>query len=188
MTRDWQTVPELADLRQDLARFEQHILQLAGRLGLRLAALHVDHLAVRCHDERTATRWRQGWAQCGQLLSDKIINQRPIQVFALDRPLALGPWSVPLIELPWPGQRHYPHEGWEHLEVVLPGDPHTLRDRALSLLDAEALSDPALRVKLSQPAAAGERLPNPTLAVSDGVATIKFHPWSLQRVIESETR
>ncbi|HEC1251030.1 TPA: VOC family protein, partial [Citrobacter braakii] len=31
-----------------------------------------------------------------------------------------------------------------------------------------------------------ERLPNPTLAVSDGSVTIKFHPWSIEAIVASE--
>ncbi|PAW91672.1 hypothetical protein CKQ79_29675, partial [Klebsiella pneumoniae] len=22
------------------------------------------------------------------------------------------------VELPWPGEKRYPHEGWEHIEIV----------------------------------------------------------------------
>jgi len=31
-----------------------------------------------------------------------------------------------------------------------------------------------------------ERLPNPTLAVTDGKTTIKFHPWSIEKIVASE--
>lgn len=35
--------------------------------------------------------------------------------------------------------KRYPHEGWEHIEIVLPGDPETLNARALALLSDEGL-------------------------------------------------
>ena len=38
--------------------------------------------------------------------------------------------------------KRYPHEGWEHIEIVLPGDPETLNARALALLSDEGLSLP----------------------------------------------
>lgn len=45
-------------------------------------------------------------------------------------------------------EKRYPHEGWEHIEIVLPGDPETLNARALALLD-EGLSLPGISVKTS---------------------------------------
>ncbi len=67
-----------------------------------------------------------------------------------------------------PGEKRYPHEGWEHIEIVLPGDPETLNARALALLSDEGLSLPGISVKTSSPKGEHERLPNPTLAVTDG--------------------
>jgi predicted metalloenzyme YecM len=51
------------------------------------------------------------------------------------------------LELPWPGEKRYPHEGWEHIEIVLPGEPETLNARALALLSDEGLSKPGIFVK-----------------------------------------
>jgi predicted metalloenzyme YecM len=31
-----------------------------------------------------------------------------------------------------------------------------------------------------------ERLPNPTLAVTDGQVTVKFHPWTIEQIVASE--
>jgi predicted metalloenzyme YecM len=31
-----------------------------------------------------------------------------------------------------------------------------------------------------------ERLPNPTLAVTDGSVTVKFHPWTIEQIVASE--
>lgn len=48
-------------------------------------------------------------------------------------------------------EKRYPHEGWEHIEIVLPGDPETLNARALALLSDEGLSLPGISVKTSSP-------------------------------------
>ncbi|WP_428943296.1 VOC family protein [Pantoea sp. FN060301] len=178
---------ELSDLANDLPRFESSLTQLAARLGLDLAALEVDHIAVRCHQNSTAERWKQGFLQLGELFSEKTINGRPIALFELRNPLKVGPWQITVIELPWPGNRLYRHEGWEHIEVVLRGDPAQLGMRALALLADEGLCEPGISVKSSAPEGEGERLPNPTLAVSDGTVTIKFHPWSLKEIVTSES-
>ncbi|MFU0780825.1 MAG: Protein yecM [Citrobacter braakii] len=91
-----------------------------------------------------------------------------------------------IVELPWPGEKRYPHEGWEHVEIVLPGEVETLNARALALLSDHGLSQPGIFVKTSSPKGERERLPNPTLAVSDGSVTIKFHPWSIEAIVASE--
>lgn len=177
---------ELIDLSNDLPRFLHSLNHLAQRLGLDLAALEVDHIAVRCHQNTTAERWKQGFLQTGTLFSQKDIAGRPIALFELTHPLQVGPWAISVIELPWPGERRYRHEGWEHVEVVLRGDPETLGARALALMADEGLIQQGISVKSSAPQGAGERLPNPTLAVTDGQVTIKFHPWSLREIVDSE--
>ncbi|VDZ78383.1 Protein yecM [Salmonella bongori] len=70
-----------------------------------------------------------------------------------------GGFSV--IELPWPGEKRYPHEGWEHIEIVLPGEPETLNARALALLSDEGLSQPGIVVKTSAPQGEHETFAKP---------------------------
>ncbi|MGK3142092.1 VOC family protein [Pantoea sp. C2G6] len=177
---------ELDDLKRDLTRFEQSLQDFAQRLGLRLNDLEVDHIAVRCHQETTAARWQQGLGQIGTCFSEAMINGRPICLFKLHQPLSLAGWDLDVIELPWPGEKRYRHEGWEHVEVVLRGDPETLGRRAMALLSDEALTQPGISFKTSSPQGENERLPNPTLAVTDGQTTIKFHPWRLEEIVASE--
>lgn len=177
---------ELVDLSNDLARFTASLYELADRLELQLDGLNADHIAVRCHQVATAERWKKGFLRHGVLFSEKIIHGRPIALFELTTPLKVGPWEIGVVELPWPGERVYRHEGWEHVEIVLSGDPQTLSARALALFADEGLSKPGLSIKNSAPKGEGERLPNPTLAVSNGTVTLKFHPWSLKEIVKSE--
>ncbi|HAU5647661.1 VOC family protein [Serratia marcescens] len=181
-----QAIAELDDLVLDLPRFEQALHQFAAKLRLDLAACTADHISLRCHQNATAERWRQGLMQCGTLLSESMINGRPICLFDLSQPLAVGPWQIDCVELPYPGEKRYPHEGWEHVELVLSGDPQTLHARALSLLADEALLTPGIKLKQSSPKGEGERLPNPTLAITDGTVTLKFHPYSIRDIVASE--
>ena len=182
----WHTVDALQDIRADLPRFEAALQTLAARLALDITGLHADHISLRCHQKATAERWRAGFEQCGSLLSENMINGRPICLFRLDEPVCVGPWRFTLVELPWPGEKRYPHEGWEHIEIVLPGEPETLNARALALLADEGLSQPGIFVKTSSPRGERERLPNPTLAVTDGQVTVKFHPWTIEQIVASE--
>lgn len=182
----WASIEALRDLAEDLARFEQALTALADRLNLDLFHYTADHISVRCHQVATAERWRQGLLQCGSLLSESQINGRSICLFDLAQPLQLGAWAIDCVELPYPGEKRYPHEGWEHVELVLGGDPQTLFSRALAELPDEALLAPGIKLKFSTPQGEHERLANSTLAVTDGGVTIKFHAHSIRDVIASE--
>lgn len=183
---NWQDTEELQDIVADLPRFSQALQALAERIGLDIAPLNADHISLRCHQNTTAERWQRGFERCGVLFSESVINGRPIRLFRLHEPVCVAHWRFTLIELPWPGEKRYAHEGWEHVEIVLPGTPETLNARALALLSDEGLSKPGLSVKTSSPKGENERLPNPTLAVTDGKITIKFHPYTLEDVVASE--
>lgn len=186
LMNNWQEIEELQDIVADLPRFRDDLQALTARLGLAIAPLHADHISLRCHQNATADRWRRGFEQCAELLSENIINGRPICLFKLHQPLHVEHWAFTVIELPWPGEKRYPHEGWEHIEIVLPGAPETLNARALALLADEGLRQPGIVVKTSSPKGERERLPNPTLAVTDGKVTVKFHPWTIEEIVASE--
>ena len=177
---------ELDDLKSDLERFEESLQNFAQRLGLSLCDHEIDHIAVRCHQDTTAARWQQGLQQMGTEFSSAVINGRPICLFKLDQPLIVAGCQIDVVELPWPGEKRYRHEGWEHVEVVLRGDPESLGMRAMALLSDAALTQPGISFKTSAPKGENERLPNPTLAVTDGQTTIKFHPWRLEEIVASE--
>lgn len=185
---NWQDIDELQDLTGDLQRFSLQISELAARIGLDLRPLNADHISLRCHQNSTAERWRAGFEQCGELYSESEVNGRPICLFKLRHPVCAGDWQFTLIELPWPGEKRYPHEGWEHVEIVLPGPAESLNQRALALLSDDGLLQKGIAVKTSAPAVEGERLPNTTFAITDGSVTLKFHPWSLEDIVESERR
>jgi len=176
----------LADLAADLPRFVQSLETLAEKLQLDLSQFTADHISLRCHQNSTADRWRAGLLQCASLLSETPINGRPICLFDLQQPLTIGPWQIDCIELPYPGEKRYPHEGWEHVELVIGGDPAALYANALSLLPDAALLAKGISLKHSSPKGELERLPNPTLAVTDGTVTIKFHPYHIREIVASE--
>ncbi|HFT5240171.1 TPA: VOC family protein [Yersinia enterocolitica] len=182
--RSLKDIAQLQDLIIDLPIFEQKLANFSAKLNLDLTQFSADHISLRCYQTETAERWRSGLLQCGYLMSETQINGRPICLFDLVNPLSVGPWQIDCIELPYPGKTHYPHQGWEHVELVIPGDPQTLMQRARALLPAEL--PVGMTEKFSSPQGEHERLVNPTLAVSDGEITIKFHPYTLRQIIESE--
>ncbi|CNF37463.1 protein yecM [Yersinia enterocolitica] len=177
-------IVELPDLLTDLPYFAQKLVVFAAKLNLDLTQFSADHISLRCHQTQTAQRWRSGLQQCGNLMSETQINGRAICLFDLTPPLVVGPWQIDCVELPYPGKTYYPHEGWEHVELVLPGDPQTLMQRARALLPTTLPE--GVTTKFSSPQGEHERLANPTFAVSDGEITIKFHPYTLRQIVDSE--
>jgi len=107
----WHTPEALQDIRADLPRFEAALQTLAGRLALDINGLHADHISLRCHQNATAERWRKGFEQCGTLLSENIINGRPICLFRLDEPVCVGPWRFTVVEVDYPHGSHIVAEG-----------------------------------------------------------------------------
>ncbi|AOM39875.1 VOC family protein [Xenorhabdus hominickii] len=177
-------IDELQDLTADLCEFEKKLTQFSEHLGLHLTQYSADHISLRCNKTLIAERWRRGFLQCGRLMSENIINGRPICLFELEQPITLFDWQIDCLELPYPGKKHYVHQGWEHVEIVLPVQPEQLMLEAYQLLPQPLPA--GFRTKESHPKGNNERLPNPTLAVTNGEITVKFHPFSLKEIIKSE--
>lgn len=181
-------IPELHDLTEQFADFEQQIITLSSKIGLFLPDLYSDHIAVRCNHIKTAERWRQGFAQCSTLLSEKVFNGRPIYLFQLNTPLTLAGLQVDCIELPYPkANRHYAQESWEHIEFVVPAEEGQFHQVALSLISDEGLTRQGIKITCANAKKVAGQLPNPTVEITDGIVTIKFHPYSIQQVIQSES-
>ncbi|MGG4662450.1 VOC family protein [Providencia vermicola] len=177
-------VPQLKDLWENLPKFANQLQSMAKQLDVSLTAYVIDHISVRCHHLETAQRWHDGLLQCGQIISDNIINGRPIRLYELSQPLQIAGQSVFIVELPFPKDKKYPQESWEHIEMVINVPPAELEKTARALLPNPL--PVGFNVKVSQPKGQQERLPNPTLAVSNGKITIKYHPFTLKKIIESE--
>lgn len=178
-------------LKDQWSEFSQSILGFAKRLGLHNFQLHCDHVALRVNDLETAQTLLAQWQPFGQVISDSVINGRPIYIIGLDKPLTLGGWTIDCVELPFPA-KHYPQEGWEHIELVLPGNATTMAEleQALTAINpdiaAVLAANPEIKVKRSSPQAEGEQLANPTIAFKLGAICIKVHSAGIKAVVASE--
>lgn len=181
---DFANVPELHDLWSALPEFDQQLTQMAQALKISLTDFQIDHISVRCHHIETAERWRAGLLRCAHLMSENEINGRPIYLFDLFQPLNVVSQKVFVVELPFPKGKTYPQETWEHVEMVIDVAPKNLENTAYALLPQSLPK--GYSIKVSQPKGQSERLPNPTLAVTNGIITIKYHPFTLKQIIESE--
>ena len=181
----------LTALGADLMDFEQKIQQLATEMAINLAHYEIDHLAVRVNTEQNAKNWLTALLKCGKILSDNIVNGRPIYLIQLEKPLAFAGQFVDVIELPFPKNKQHPQETWEHIEIVMPFLNHESIEEWVERINSQFLWKglTQLTIKVSEPKVEGEQLPNPSIAVSfadkiQNHTCIKVHPYSIKKILE----
>ena len=200
-------------LTQSWPAFEAQILALLETLGLADKALVCDHVALRVNSIASADALRDAFSRVGKIISDNIINGRTILIIELDTPLTLGQFSIACVELPYPSDKVYPQEGWEHIELVIDSkatecdtmsqDLLALCPKLSALLPYEQAAEPVpsssqdlssqglaslagIKIKMSSPKGDKERLANPTIAFKRDDVCIKVHPHGIKAVIASE--
>lgn len=203
-------------LIQSWPAFETQIVAFLKTLDLADKALFYDHVALRVNSIASANALKDAFSHKGKVISDNIINGRTILIIELDTPLTLGRFSIACVELPYPSDKVYPQEGWEHIELVIDSkakDCETLSKDLLTLCptlspllnqgqsplpqseqtaESEQSRSPDLsalaeiKVKMSSPKGDKERLANPTIAFKRDNVCIKVHPHGIKAVIASE--
>ncbi|MGF1724145.1 VOC family protein [Photobacterium nomapromontoriensis] len=179
---------------EQLPTFIAKIEGLASELGLTLADYQADHIALRVNDWELAEQLHLAWLAYGDEWSNNTINGRPIVVIGFHQPLQIGAWTIEALELPYPGDKQYPHEGWEHVEFVIPSQVTETDALKVVLNDTfpalamkwDGFTEQGVKVKASCPSGDKERLANPTYAFKKNGVCIKLHPCSLKAVIASE--
>ena len=178
-------------LTANLPEFDAKIIQLAPSMKLSLDDYELDRLAIRVNTEQNAKNWLTHLLKCGKILSNNIINGRPIYLIELAQPLQFAGQFVNIIELPFPNNKFYPKEDWEHIELVVPFLPNESTEHWIKRINMQFLWNelPQFTIKVSEPKVEGETLPNPSIAVSfaDKSAnhtTIKVHPYTIKKILE----
>lgn len=171
--------------------FQNKILELAQVMQVDLTKYHIDHLALRVNTEQSARNWLERLVKCGIILSDNIVNGRAIYLIKLDEPLMFAGQAVDIIELPFPKNKSYSVESWEHIEIVIPFEKNESIEEWFQRVNKQFLwkQSAILHIKLSEPKVDGERLSNPSIAVSfadksENHVCIKVHPYSIKTIIE----
>ncbi|PJG83380.1 VOC family protein [Caviibacterium pharyngocola] len=176
---------------QEFIEFERKIDELAAQMRIRLSEYEIDHLAIRVNQRKDAEDRLTALLKCGTILSDNIVNGRNIYLIKLNEPLIFAGQTVDIVELPFPKNKKYLYDSWEHIELVMPflykESTNEWVERINSLFLWNRLTD--LNVKISEPKVEGERLPNPSIAVSfcderRNHTCIKVHPYNIKKIIE----
>ncbi|MBB1364228.1 VOC family protein [Shewanella sp. SR44-4] len=192
-------------LQHTWADFSQRISVFIHRLGLDNLALNCDHAALRVNDNQTAQLLVDEFSQHGKIISNNIINGRPILIIKLAEPLVIGAMKIQCVELPFPSDKSYPVEGWEHIELVFPSQAQTCDELVAELIEKVPLladviagntiagntiagsdENSDIKVKQSSPKGDKERLANPTIAFKANGICVKVHPHDIQQIVESE--
>ncbi|MUJ22798.1 VOC family protein [Aliivibrio fischeri] len=177
-----------------LPSFMEKIQALLDVLEIDLTQYQADHIALRINDRDVAEAAHQAWLQQAEEWSNNEINGRPIIALGFNQALTINGWSIECLELPYPGDKSYPQQGWEHVEWVIPCDVDS-QEAFLeyvfktfpSLKDKWGnLASMGVKVKQSCPSGDAERIANYTVAFKYQGVCIKLHPHSLKAVIESE--
>ncbi|OCH33503.1 hypothetical protein A6E13_00470 [Aliivibrio fischeri] len=177
-----------------LPSFMEKIQALLDVLEIDLTQYQADHIALRINDRDVAEAAHQAWLQQAEEWSNNEINDRPIIALGFNQALTINGWSIECLELPYPGDKSYPQQGWEHVEWVIPCDVDS-QEAFLeyvfktfpSLKDKwNNLASMGVKVKQSCPSGDAERIANYTVAFKYQGVCIKLHPHSLKAVIESE--
>ena len=175
-----------------LPEFMKAINTLIDDLGISLAGYQADHIALRVNDQDVAHQLHLAWLSYGEEWSNNMINGRPIVIIGFEQPLAVDDWTIEALELPYPSDKVYPQQGWEHIEFVVPSNAKTIEELKADLLeklpqlDWDGLDAKGIKVKASSPSGEDERLANPTFAFKRDGVCIKLHGHSLKAVLESE--
>ena len=178
-------------LYEAFLQFEKNILQLATEMNLILSDFEVDHIAFRVNQCKTAKSYLDIFVKYGEVISDNVINGRAIYLIELEQPILLLGQDVQIIELPFPKGKVYPQESWEHIEVVIPFLAEESCEQWVERIKNRFQwnQSESLCVKVDEPRADGERLRNPSIAVSfvhsdNHQVCIKVHPYNIKKIIE----
>lgn len=172
---NWHTIDELHDISADLPRFtgrSQNLPPVSGWISRRLRPITSLCAATRTPPPNAGGVALSSAENCCRRISLTVARSacsnftRRLRWRTGNSPL----WNCPAVREALSARRLGAYRNCSARE------PETLNARALALLSDEGLSQPGIFVKTSSPKGERERLPNPTLAVTDGNVTVKFHP------------
>ncbi|EIJ71375.1 MULTISPECIES: VOC family protein [Pasteurellaceae] len=175
----------------DFLAFEEKISQLAQTMKINLADFQIDHMSIRVNTDDMAKSWLTSLLKCGKILSDNTVNGRVIYLIQLDNPILFMGQFIDVVELPFPKNKCYPIESWEHIEIVMPFLFKESTVEWVERIQNQFLWNQSnkLSVKVDEPKVDGEQLPNPSIAVSfannlQNHTCIKVHPFHIRDIIK----
>lgn len=157
-----------------IGNYEQFITRASAtleQLGIsKTEVAMMDHLCYRVETADRYSELKVALQTYAILISENIVNGRPIAVYEFhDYPSADG-WTVPFIELPAPKSDSLYSEGLEHVEFVVIGSLNKFVARHRDVLEPFNSS----------------KTINPDVKANKGDVTIKFHEQQLGTAVRIE--
>ena len=88
-------------------------------LGIEINDKQIDHVCYRVETVQEYLSIKSILLKHGILLTESMIQGRPISTIYLNTPINFRNWVIPCVELPYPKENSYYASGWEHLEIVI---------------------------------------------------------------------
>lgn len=152
--------------------FLDNIFQGLEKLNIDVSNRQLDHLCYRVATIEEYNTKKDQLLDLGLLLTEADVNGRPIATFKLNEPIIYNSRKIELLELPAPKKNANYQSGLEHVEFVIEEG-----------LDYWIEKYPDIHFETSGIA----KNLNPEIKVSLSENTsVKFHPLSLDKVIEIE--
>lgn len=164
-------------------RFDFERFKVAGEVFFRQLCLDLtskqvpiqdfiaDHLCFRVQDQSQYVHYKSFLCRVAILLTESVVNGRPICTFKLKSPFVIDNKTIDLVELPAPKEGTHYKTGFEHAEFVISEHFDIFKERfpQLNLIEDK------------------NKILNAELIYRSEIGTAKFHHLSLDRVIEIES-
>ncbi|NCN26868.1 VOC family protein [bacterium] len=165
---------EIDSYLKDAPDFIESVCKEALGLGLDVYTLEIDHFCLRVSSDEEYKIYTQQLSTRGTLLSEALINGRPISTFKLHKAIKTLDKEIFCIEVPFPKENSPYPLGLEHIECVTP----TPLAEFISQFPNLNFDTRAMNKNLN---------PEVALKLPSG-NSVKFHNQSLEKVIEIENR
>jgi predicted metalloenzyme YecM len=177
---------------KDIKDFGNRILDLLNMLGISLDDEYVDHICIRLPTkEEVDILLKDIKLSGGEIEAQPMIGGR--KIFTVSLPYEIDFLGSPLrfIEIPYPKKGSKYEIGWEHCEFVIESEAETPEQmlevflETFPEIDLDDLPD-GVTWSMGFPKISKSLIPNPFVEITFEGVTIKFHPKSIEEIIELE--
>ncbi len=159
----------IIDIIGDPTSFLDSIFQNLEKDKVDVANCELDHICYRVETLEKYISLKEKVGSIANLLTESLINNRPIATFKLEKPIIYKSRNIYLLEIPAPKKNSFYKEGFEHVEFVI----------------NESLSDWInLHQNITFDTKGMTKKVNPDVRIDYGNFSVKFHNFNLAYVIK----
>lgn len=163
----------LADVIGDPNLFLEELFAMISDIELNVDRYELDHICYRVQSMGEYGKKKEELKNFGTLLSESMVNGRPISTFKLNEPVVFKNRKIFLIELPSPKSSHSYPSGLEHAEFVTKEPLYKIIER----YPQYSFESFGIHKKI-----------NADITLKLGNYCIRFHNLSLEEVIKLEKK